>query len=133
MDPSRSAQHPFSRPQTHQAIPDARFPPIPPSPYSTQPAAPRPESLHINDPFLRRRNDHEARQNTSPTLNQPQAYAAPKSSQYPPSTLSEYSDPVTRDATRQQGRQASEITYGNGRGERYSTRLLEGMCLARFP
>lgn len=132
MDPTRSAQHPFSRPQSHQVIPDPRFPPIPPSPYSAQSAAPRPESLHMNDPFLRRRNDNGARQNISPTLNQPPAYAAPKPSQHPSNTHPDYSDPVTGDATGQQRSQASETTYGNGRGERYSNRSVEGMCLAGF-
>ena len=130
MDPTRSAQHPFSRPQSHQVIPDPRFPPIPPSPYSAQPAAPQPESLHMNDPFLRRRNDNGARQNISPILNQPPAYAAPKPSQHPSNTHPDYSDPVTGDATAQQRSQASETTYGNGRGERYSNRSVEGMCFA---
>ena len=84
----------------------------------------------MNDPFLRRRKEHEARPINSPTQNHAQAYVVHKPSQYPPSTLSDYSDAVARDATGQRGRQGLEIKYDNGRAEQFSNRMTEGMCFA---
>lgn len=128
MDPSRSTTHPFSRPQPHQVIAsDTRFPPIPPSPYSNQPAAPRSDTLHINDPFLRRRSD----ETNSSVSNQPYTYPIQKAPKYPSGHPSDYSDPAIRDATPQQGGRGSETKYGNDRGDRYSSRLVEGTFLAR--
>lgn len=119
MDPRHSAQHPFSRPPSHQTLRDSRFAPIPPPPYSSQQSAMPADSLHGNDPFLRRRNERDDYRTSSPLSNQTQPYTLPNTPNTPNYTASPLFSPAIRDT------QTSRTPYGNGRSERYTTQRPE--------
>ena len=127
MDPRRPAQHPFSRPQTHRTNSDVRFAPIPPPPYSSQPPAPRPESLHGNDPFFRRRNERESQPIISSAGTHPQSYVAPNAAPYNSSTLPRFSAMAVKDNSGQRGSQEVTLSSSQERDGRHSSRTLEGM------
>lgn len=121
MDPRHSTQHPFSRPPSHQAIRESQFAPIPPPPYSSQQSTMPTDSLHGNDPFLRRRNEHDNYRTSPPISNPTQPYTLSNTPSY---TTSPLFTPTIRDT------QLSRTSYGNGRPERFTTQRSEsGTCL----
>ena len=87
MDP-RHPSHPFSRPPSQQPGHDPRFGPITPSPFASQPSAQRSDTLHKNDPFLRRRNDPEEPRGSPSLTNAPQSYTLSQTSRYPSHSIS---------------------------------------------
>lgn len=123
MDPRHSTQHPFSRPPSHQPIRESQFAPIPPPPYSSQQSTMPTDSLHGNDPFLRRRNERDNYRTSSPISNPTQPYTLSNTPSY---TTSPLFTSTIRDT------QPSRTPYGNGRPERFTTQRSESGTYLRL-
>ena len=125
MDPPYS-HHAFSRLQSQQPTPESRYGPIPPSPFASQPAAQRSETLHKNDPFLRRRNDLDERRRSPSMTNEHQSYMLPHASRYTSCSTSVPHDGTTAGTRPRQNSFGAGGLWGDGSGDRLALHRTEG-------
>ena len=125
MDPPYPT-HAFSRPQSQQPAPESRYGPIPPSPFASQPVAQRSDTLHKNDPFLRRRNDLDERRRSPSMTNAPQSYMLPQAARYTSCSTSVPHDGTTASTRPRQSSFGAGGLWGDGLGDRLALHRTEG-------
>jgi len=125
MDP-RYPTLPFSHPQPQQTPQEPRYGPIPPSPFASQPSQ-RTDTLHKNDPFLRRRVDLEERRQSPSLTNAPQSYILPHALRYPSTAIPTTQDATTSDAQLRRSSFSAAGLWGDARGDRLALHAAEGM------
>jgi len=125
MDP-RYPTLPFSHPQPQQTPQELRYGPIPPSPFALQHSQ-RTDTLHKNDPFLRRRNDLEERRRSPSMINAPRNYVLPHASQYPSTSISTTQDATTSDIQLRRSSFSAAGLWVDARGDRLALHAAEGM------
>jgi len=125
MDP-RYPTLPFSHSQPQQTPQDLRYGPIPPSPFASQPSQ-RSDTLHKNDPFLRRRNDLDERRRSPSLTNAPRNYILPHASQYPSTSIPTTQDAMTSDTQLRRSSFTTAGLWGDARGDRLALHTTEGM------
>lgn len=134
MDP-RYPSHQFPRPQPQQQVQEQRYGPITPSPFASQPPAPRPETLHKNDPFLRWRNDLEEPRQSPSINNAPNSYMLPQASRYSSNSTSIPHGAPSSDAHLRRSSFGGAGLWVDGRGDRLAIHTSEGeriLFLSRF-
>ena len=131
MDQRRSGPHPFSRPPTNQSPHDARFAPIPPPPYILQPTTQRRTDIpHSNDPFLRRRNEHEDKRTSPPVATSPRGYAFPSNTQLTANLFPGASD-FANIIAQPRRNSYSATPFGVGGADLYGTRIASGTWIKK--
>ena len=125
MDP-RQGGFAFPRPQSQQTLRDPSFPHIPPSQYATQPNTPRADTLHKNDPFLRRRIDLDDPKSTPSFAQGPGQYGLPTTSHYPTNHTVAIQDSISNDNRSRHSSQSSNTTFSAGRMDRFGSHSSQG-------
>lgn len=130
MDP-RYPPLPFSHPQTQQTPQETRYGPVPPSPFASQPSQ-RTDTLHKNDPFLRRRIDLEEPRQSPSLINAPQSYILPHALRYPSTSIATTQDPTTSDPQLRRGSFSTAGLWGDARGDRLALHAAAGMEMISY-
>jgi len=130
MDPRYPAL-PFSHPQPQQTPQELRYGPIPPSPFASQPSQ-RTDTLHKNDPFLRRRVDLEEQRRSPSLTNVPQSYILPHALRYPSTSIPTTQEPTTSDTQLRRSSFSAAALWGDARGDRLALHAATGMEIISY-
>ena len=130
MDPRYPAL-PFAHPQPQQTPQETRYGPIPPSPFASQPSQ-RTDTLHKNDPVLRRRIDLEEPRQSASLTNAPQSYILPHALRYPSTSIATTQDPTMGDPQLRRGSFSTAGLWGDARGDRLALHAATGMEMISY-
>ena len=123
--PQQHSQQPQHHRHQSRKLSGDRFPPIPPSPYSSQSSVSRQE--HHNDPFFPRRPPFEGHAQSPTAAERPSTYSFPAPSSYaPPKAYGATAHSGVNEPEPRRGSLGGGPAYGHTRREDYDNRVEDG-------